>query len=173
MGAGKGWVLVEVFSHINEKRLLSVLSPRKTPDQVRQYVEHRYVDAYGSTQEKIAYKKRRNSWPYPAEAIDRLYPYIIQCGHEPFFMAMYCYQLKLKNNKLSFWYKHLTGQEADQRPFLGSFLMKWGSPNKAVKSFACGSLGRSALCACSGMASLFFPEQALHAERRLPGRYVH
>jgi hypothetical protein len=41
---------------------------------------------------------------------------------------------------------------------------------KSVKPFACGSLGRSALRACSGMASPFLPEQSLHAERRLPGR---
>ena len=45
-------------------------------------------------------------------------------------------------------------------------------PNKAVKPFACGSLGRSALRTCSGMAAPFCPEQALHAERRLPGRYA-
>jgi len=42
--------------------------------------------------------------------------------------------------------------------------------NKVVKSFACGSLGRSALRACSGMASPFLPDQSLHAERRLPWR---
>ena len=47
-----------------------------------------------------------------------------------------------------------------------------GSPNKSVKPFACGSLGRSALRACSGLASPFLPEQALHAERRLPWRYA-
>ena len=46
-------------------------------------------------------------------------------------------------------------------------------PNKSVKPFACGSLGRSALRACSGMASPLLPEQPLHAERRLPGRYMH
>jgi len=44
--------------------------------------------------------------------------------------------------------------------------------NKAVKPFACGSLGHSALRACSGMASPFFPDQALHAECRLPRRYM-
>jgi len=44
--------------------------------------------------------------------------------------------------------------------------------NKSVKPFACGSLGRSALRACSGMASPLLPEQALHAERRLPWRYA-
>ncbi len=47
-------------------------------------------------------------------------------------------------------------------------LREW--PNKSVKPFACGSLGRSALRACSGMPSASFPEQPLHAERRLPGR---
>ena len=46
------------------------------------------------------------------------------------------------------------------------------SPNNSVKPFACGSLGRSALRACSGMASPLLPEQVLRAERRLPGRYV-
>jgi len=44
--------------------------------------------------------------------------------------------------------------------------------NQAVKSFAYGSLGRSALRTCSGMASPLLPDQALHAERRLPWRYV-
>ena len=34
------------------------------------------------------------------------------------------------------------------------------------------SLGHSALRACSGMASPLLPEQPLHAERRLPERYV-
>ena len=43
-------------------------------------------------------------------------------------------------------------------------------PNKAVKPFACGSLGRSALRACSRMASPFLRDQTLRAERRLPGR---
>ena len=32
------------------------------------------------------------------------------------------------------------------------------------------SLGRSALRTCLGMATPLLPEQALHAERRLPGR---
>ena len=44
------------------------------------------------------------------------------------------------------------------------------APNKAVKPFACGSLGRSVLRACSGMASPFLPDQSLRTERRLPGR---
>ena len=44
--------------------------------------------------------------------------------------------------------------------------------NKSVKPFACGSLGRSVLRACSGMALPFLPDQSLHTERRLPGRYV-
>ena len=45
-------------------------------------------------------------------------------------------------------------------------------PNNSVKPFACGSLGRSALRTCLGVASPFSPKQALRAERRLPGRYV-
>ncbi|MET0006120.1 MAG: hypothetical protein ABW087_21180 [Candidatus Thiodiazotropha sp.] len=40
-------------------------------------------------------------------------------------------------------------------------------PNK-VKSFACGSLGRSTLRTSSGMASPFLPKLVLHVERPLP-----
>lgn len=43
------------------------------------------------------------------------------------------------------------------------------SHNKAVKPLA-GSLGRSALRTCSGMAAPLLPVQVLHAERRLPRR---
>ncbi len=46
------------------------------------------------------------------------------------------------------------------------------SPNKTVKSFACGSLGHSALRTYSGMALPLLPEQALHAECRLPRRWA-
>jgi hypothetical protein len=49
-------------------------------------------------------------------------------------------------------------------------LMRKESHDKAVKPFACGSLGRSVLRACSGMASPLLPEHSLRAERRLPGR---
>ena len=39
--------------------------------------------------------------------------------------------------------------------------------NKAVKPFACGSLGHSVQSACLGMASPSLPEQALCTECRL------
>jgi len=53
-----------------------------------------------------------------------------------------------------------------------AYMLSKEKANKAVKPFACGSLGRSALRACSGMASPLLPDQSLHAERRLPWRYV-
>ena len=39
-----------------------------------------------------------------------------------------------------------------------------------IKPFASGSLGRSALRTCSGMASPILPDEMLHADRRLSGR---
>ena len=45
-------------------------------------------------------------------------------------------------------------------------------PNEAVKSFAHGSPGRPVLRACSRMALPLLRDHLLHAERRLPGRYV-
>jgi hypothetical protein len=50
--------------------------------------------------------------------------------------------------------------------------MSLKGPNKAVKPFACGSLGRSSLRTRSGMAAPLLPEQLLHAECRLPWRYA-
>jgi hypothetical protein len=43
---------------------------------------------------------------------------------------------------------------------------------KASKSFACGSLGRSAHRLCSRMASQLLRDQSLRDERRLTWRYV-
>ena len=51
--------------------------------------------------------------------------------------------------------------------------MSLKGPNKAVKPFAHGSLGHSALRARSGMASPLIPEQVLHAGRRLPWRCMY
>jgi hypothetical protein len=42
-----------------------------------------------------------------------------------------------------------------------AYVLSKEKANKAVKPFACGSLGRSALRACSGMAPPFPPDQAL------------
>jgi hypothetical protein len=44
----------------------------------------------------------------------------------------------------------------------------WRGANKVVKSFACGSLGRSALRASSGMAAPLLPKLSLRVERPLP-----
>ena len=66
--------------------------------------------------------------------------------------------------------RHVTGRGTRVQCCQPPVSLTQESPNKAVKPLAYGSLGRSALRACSGMASPLLPDQSLHAERRLPWR---
>ncbi len=54
--------------------------------------------------------------------------------------------------------------------FLASELTHFQKHLTSRSSRSLRSLGHSALRTCSGMPSALFPEQALHAECRLPGR---
>ena len=78
-------------------------------------MEQVYVDKYASIEDKIAYKKKPESWPYRAHT-QKLYSGIINCGHEPIMMACYCHKLSLKNGVLNYTYKTLKGQTNDLRP---------------------------------------------------------
>ena len=116
MSFGKGWVIVEKYFHTGEENLLSILSPRNSSDYVREYMEQRYVDAFASFNEKIAYKKKKSSWPYTVQPTERLYHDVLQCGHEPQYLAAKCHKLVLKGDKLEYNYQYLRGVSADDRP---------------------------------------------------------
>jgi hypothetical protein len=93
-----------------------MLSPRRTPDQIKRYIEQRYVDSFASIHEKIAYKKNPKTWPYRAEPNERLYPYVLNCGHEPHYIAIYCHKIALKNGGLHYDYKYFQGEDENHRP---------------------------------------------------------
>jgi phosphohistidine phosphatase SixA len=116
MNMGKGWVIIEESVHTDTKFLVSIIGPRRPGRNVQQYMEQVYVDKYASIEEKIAYKKKPESWPYRAEAVTPLYIGVIHCGHDPIMMAYYCHKLKLKNGVLEYAFKTLQGQTDEHRP---------------------------------------------------------
>ncbi|OJF70630.1 hypothetical protein BK026_18670 [Alteromonas sp. V450] len=118
MNQGKGWVLIEAFFNTGENRFLSILSSRRSPDYVKQYMEQKYIDSYASIEEKFLYKKQPRRWPYPSAPYDKKYPYVLRCGHEPLFIAMYCHKLELKGgNQLYYSYKYFKGERHGHATF--------------------------------------------------------
>lgn len=117
MNQGKGWVLIEAFFNTGENRLLSILSSRRSPDHIRQYMEQKYIDSHASIEEKLSYKKQPRRWAYPSEPYAEKYPYVLRCGHEPLFIAMYCHKLELKGDKLYYYYKYFRGERHNQPVF--------------------------------------------------------
>ncbi len=115
MNIGKSWLIIEESFHNNTKILLSMISPRRMGRYVQKYMEQVYVDKYASIEEKIAYKKKPNSWPYRAH-MQGPYSGIIDCGHDPILMAYYCHKLSLENGVLTYTFKTLKGQTDDLRP---------------------------------------------------------
>ena len=113
MKFGKGWVVTEFFSHTNERVVLSLLSARKSEKFVRQFLEQLYVDRQGSIDERIAYKKRPKSWPYPVTLPDPRFGQVMMCGHEPEMWACYCHEMALDGSQLSYKFKILRSVEDD------------------------------------------------------------
>ena len=113
MNIGTAWVIVEESFHSNEKRLISIISSRKSSGYVAEYLEQKYVDNFASIEEKISFKKDRKQSPFRVE------PYAIRgttitCGHDPMYKAYYCYKLKLNNGVLTYQYRVGKG-EGDNR----------------------------------------------------------
>ena len=115
MNIGKGWLIIEESVHKDTKSLVSIISPRRTESYVQKYMEQMYVDRFASIEEKIAYKKKPESWPYRANT-QKHYSGIIDCGHDPIMMAYYCHKLNLKKGVLKYTFKTLKGQTNDLRP---------------------------------------------------------
>lgn len=105
MDAGKAWLILEEYFHSGERRLLSIVSPRKTASYVCELMEQTYTDKFASIEEKITYKKDRKKSAFSMQAYERRRPTTLSCGHEPTFRAYFCHKLKLDGGKLIFAYR--------------------------------------------------------------------
>ena len=115
MNIGKGWLIIEESIHKDTKSLVSIISPKRSGSDIQNYMEQMYVDRFASIEEKIAYKKKPESWPYRAN-MQKHYSGIIDCGHDPIMMAYYCHKLNLKDGVLKYTFKTLKSQTNDHRP---------------------------------------------------------
>jgi hypothetical protein len=114
MNIGKGWLIIEESVLKDTKSIVSIINPRRTGSYVQKYIEQMYVDRFASIKEKIAYKKKLESWPYRANTQEH-YSGIIDCGYDPIMTAYKCHKLNLKDGVLKYTFKTLKGQTNDLR----------------------------------------------------------
>lgn len=100
---GKAWIVLEESFHSDEKRLVAVLSPRKTGAFVAEYIEQAYVDRFASFDEKITFKKDKKKSPFRIERYS-IRGTTMRHGHEPMFNAYYTHKLERKGGVLLFHY---------------------------------------------------------------------
>ncbi len=108
MNIGTAWLVIEESFHNNEKRLISVLSARRSQNYICDYIEQTYVDKFASINEKIAYKKNKKHSPFKINNYEKNGT-TISCGHDPIFKAYYCYSIKLHEEILMFKYRVYKG----------------------------------------------------------------
>jgi hypothetical protein len=101
---GKTWVVLEESYHSHEKRLVALLSPRRTEAYVAEYIEQTYVDRYASFDEKVVFKKDKKKSPFRIERY-MISSTIISHGHDPMFNAYYVHKLERKDENLLFHYR--------------------------------------------------------------------
>ena len=117
MKHGPGWVIFEEHYPSGERRLLSVLSPRRNQKSVMQFMQQLYVDKFATIEDRLAFKKCSDSYPLDPMQ-DRFYP-IIHLGHNPFFVGIRALDLRLKDNILEFSYKIATDTSDPFNPVYG------------------------------------------------------
>lgn len=100
---GKGWVIFEDSYREKTRKLVSILSPRRTPEDVKVFVEQLYIDRYGSIRERLEYKKSRKSTAYPA--MFEGYGGVMHCGQEPHLVAIFARSIVLRDELLEFTYQ--------------------------------------------------------------------
>ena len=114
MKHGSGWVIWEVSSQLGTRKLVSILSPRKSAQDVARYMEQLSVDRWASLREKLACKKSPKNWPYQAMMGTHVNP--IHVGHDPFLIGVHSHSIDVVGNQLHFKYRVLDGDPEKYPP---------------------------------------------------------
>lgn len=114
MNYGCGWVVIEQYFHTGERRLISILPPKRTKSDVARYVGQAYIDRHASVKEKLSYKKRRKLPAY--EVSQNAFDTVMHCGHEPFFVCFYSQKITLRTDLIEFQYKACINHDDPMAP---------------------------------------------------------
>lgn len=124
MNYGAGWVIFEVSHRGGTRKLLSILSSRRTPKDVIAFVEQLYMDRHGSIRERLEYKKSRKAAAY-SPMLDG-YGGVMHCGHEPHLVGIYAQKIVLRDGQLEFTYRIATNRDK------GSLNMKFEEQQQSL-----------------------------------------
>ena len=111
---GKAWIIHSEDMPSGNTELISIMSPRKTISRIAEYVEQIYVNRFASLEEKLAYKKNRSNWPYPAEIL--IPARVVSCGHSPVYFAHYYHRIRIDGRRLIGEYRFVKSIDRDRRP---------------------------------------------------------
>lgn len=114
MKYGAGWIVLENRYPEPSEVILSVISPRRSPSHVAQYIEQLYVDRHASIRERLEYKKSPKNYPYRTRI--GLYSGIMYCGQSPVLHAIYAHKIGFFSDKLEFTYKVLLHEDPQGFP---------------------------------------------------------
>jgi hypothetical protein len=108
MNYGAGWIILEESYREGTKKLLSVLSPRRTAKDVSAFVEQLHIDPHGSIRERLEYKQSRKVAAYNT-MLDG-FGGVMRCGHEPHLTGIYAHKIVLRKGQLEFTYRIATNR---------------------------------------------------------------
>lgn len=111
MNYGAGWIILEESYHQKTRKLVSILSARRTARQVAEFMQQIYVDRTGTVLERLDYKKSPKAAAYKVESDRLTNPLYI--GHDPTLFGIRAHKILLKGETLEFRYKILSNPQAD------------------------------------------------------------
>ena len=109
MNYGAGWVIFEESHREGTRKLVSILSHRRTSKDVSTFVEQLYIDRYGSIRERLEYKKSRKAAAY-TPMLDG-FGGVMHCGHEPYLIGIRAHRIVLRDGQLEFTYRIVTNRD--------------------------------------------------------------
>jgi len=124
MKHGPAWVIFQEHYPKSGRSLLTLLSARKSRDDVVRFMEQVYVDRFCSIESRLAYKKSRKS--YALDPLVDPYSQIIHLGDGPILVGIPARQVALKDGVLAVSYKIAVDRSDPLNPLWESRLILVG-----------------------------------------------
>ncbi|WP_373043979.1 hypothetical protein [Vulgatibacter sp.] len=108
---GPAWVLYEESYHKKQRRLVSIIPPRRSTSWIEDYLTQRYVDTMASLAGRLDFKRSPKSYPVRVQQGRHCNPMWI--GHDPTMFAVYAKAVVVRGSTLEFTYDILVGERED------------------------------------------------------------
>ncbi len=111
---GAGWIIFEESYHQKSRKLVSIISARRSTNDVSVFMQQIYVDRASTIEGRLSYKKSSKSAPYQVTMGKHCNP--MHIGHDPWLVGLYAEKISLRGNILEFSYRILVNSDNPLRP---------------------------------------------------------